>query len=525
MPPPPPAAGAGAPRPRPPPRFAAAPQDRRWSSAGPTRRAHGCRSASGGRGRRPAGTRWRVRRPSGAESPLRGTHRATRPRSPPSDVIGARRCPTRSVPAVAAGPELLVRTRSGRVPADHRRAAHRITRPRRGSAHAPLPEPCRRRAGRIPTPVPGPSRGTAPARPPATELHAAGWAGRVRPVRRERWRDRVGEDVVLARPGPGDLAGERSTLAEYDAGSRPRAVAKRGGGRRARAGEPSGSPSAGTARGGRRCEAELVRDRDISLVVRGETPPRCARSAWARWTLAALDPARGAADPGGRPAVPGHGAEGQGRDPRAGRGPPDARVAVPRADVEVGVDMESFGEYGAYLWGALLRHPAAAGRADEPSATALRHLGSAAHPDEDRSFAELWTWFYRLGRGPPPPPHVRAYATTRRRETAGCCLGAAVRRPPGVRPGRRGAVVAISPGSTCTPWSASGSVRARQGTQARRPVAGSPGAIRGERGELDALVPGRGRDGRRGAGRRQRNRLLQYNRATTSRDGTPCATG
>ncbi|MBO0854467.1 MAG: TM0106 family RecB-like putative nuclease [Nocardia sp.] len=58
------------------------------------------------------------------------------------------------------------------------------------------------------------------------------------------------------------------------------------------------------------------------------------------------------------------------------------RVRVRRADVEVDVDLESYQEYGAYLWGTLLDGVYRPFVTWDPLPTA----------DEARSFAEFWTW-------------------------------------------------------------------------------------------------------------------------------------
>ncbi|MFF0489200.1 TM0106 family RecB-like putative nuclease [Nocardia sp. NPDC004068] len=58
------------------------------------------------------------------------------------------------------------------------------------------------------------------------------------------------------------------------------------------------------------------------------------------------------------------------------------RVWVRRADVEVDVDLESFQEFGAYLWGTLLDGVYRPFVTWDPLPT----------PDEARSFAEFWRW-------------------------------------------------------------------------------------------------------------------------------------
>ncbi len=58
------------------------------------------------------------------------------------------------------------------------------------------------------------------------------------------------------------------------------------------------------------------------------------------------------------------------------------RVQVRRADVEVDVDLESYQEYGAYLWGTLLDGQYRPFLTWDPLPTG----------DEGRSFGEFWTW-------------------------------------------------------------------------------------------------------------------------------------
>jgi predicted RecB family nuclease len=65
------------------------------------------------------------------------------------------------------------------------------------------------------------------------------------------------------------------------------------------------------------------------------------------------------------------------------------RVWVPRADVEVDVDMESFGDAGAYLWGALLT---GADVGEPPGYRAFATWEPLPTDDEGRSFAEFWQW-------------------------------------------------------------------------------------------------------------------------------------
>ncbi|WLP92789.1 TM0106 family RecB-like putative nuclease [Gordonia sp. NB41Y] len=66
------------------------------------------------------------------------------------------------------------------------------------------------------------------------------------------------------------------------------------------------------------------------------------------------------------------------------------RPQVARADVEVDVDMESFGEDGAYLWGTLLTDNV------DPDRPVVYRAFATWDPlptrDEARSFAEFWRW-------------------------------------------------------------------------------------------------------------------------------------
>jgi predicted RecB family nuclease len=69
-------------------------------------------------------------------------------------------------------------------------------------------------------------------------------------------------------------------------------------------------------------------------------------------------------------------------------------VPVLRADVEVDVDMESFGESGAYLWGALLTLPGGPRPGDEPEGyRSFATWEPVPTPDEARSFGAFWSWF------------------------------------------------------------------------------------------------------------------------------------
>jgi predicted RecB family nuclease len=70
------------------------------------------------------------------------------------------------------------------------------------------------------------------------------------------------------------------------------------------------------------------------------------------------------------------------------------QVRVLRADVEVDVDLESYQEHGAYLWGALL-----ANGSEAPRYHAFVTWDAVPTPDEARSFAEFWTWLQKVRTG------------------------------------------------------------------------------------------------------------------------------
>jgi predicted RecB family nuclease len=138
------------------------------------------------------------------------------------------------------------------------------------------------------------------------------------------------------------------------------------------------------------CGPALRTSRDVSMVLRGQdTVALRAAGVTTVDALAALDPA-------GDPPAPMAGmsfrdavwlARAWQRDLTLVRR--HRRIAVPRADVEVDVDMESFDDAGAYLWGCLLSgsdigmpHGYRAFATWEPVPT----------PDEARSFAAFWSW-------------------------------------------------------------------------------------------------------------------------------------
>ncbi|WP_374727446.1 TM0106 family RecB-like putative nuclease [Haloactinomyces albus] len=69
---------------------------------------------------------------------------------------------------------------------------------------------------------------------------------------------------------------------------------------------------------------------------------------------------------------------------------------VPRADVEIDVDMESYADSGAYLWGCWLSRTDTATDSGFDEAEGYRSFATwdpLPSDDEARSFAEFWSWF------------------------------------------------------------------------------------------------------------------------------------
>ncbi|MFD9891606.1 TM0106 family RecB-like putative nuclease [Amycolatopsis sp. NPDC059027] len=139
------------------------------------------------------------------------------------------------------------------------------------------------------------------------------------------------------------------------------------------------------------CEVVLTETRDVSLVVRGEDAMELRRSGVSTVDkLAALDPAD---EP---PPMNWTGGSFADAIMLARAWLADLTmvrrvdvVEVPRADVEVDVDMESFGDSGAYLWGSLLT---GADIGLPRGYQAFATWDPLPTHDEARSFAEFWAW-------------------------------------------------------------------------------------------------------------------------------------
>lgn len=144
------------------------------------------------------------------------------------------------------------------------------------------------------------------------------------------------------------------------------------------------------------CEAQLRESRDVSLVVRGEEAGVLRDIGVSTIDeLAAMRPeAVGdapltAATTADAPLL----AKAWLRDLPLVRRVRD--VAVPRADVEVDVDMESYADSGAYMWGCLL---SGADVGEQLGYRAFVTWSPLPDRDEARSFAEFWTWFTGVRR-------------------------------------------------------------------------------------------------------------------------------
>lgn len=185
--------------------------------------------------------------------------------------------------------------------------------------------------------------------------------------------------------------GGRTALAEYDARFADRfAVARSAATGGPALAEPSRVLECRTCPWWPTCEAALTAAQDVSLVVRGEDAMELRRAGVSTVDkLAALDP-------GGEPPIVWTSgtfadavalARAWRADLTVVRKVPQVRV--PRADVEVDVDMESFGESGAYLWGCLLSGADIGFERGYRSFVTWEPLPTA---DEARSFAEFWAW-------------------------------------------------------------------------------------------------------------------------------------
>ncbi|MFC7342487.1 TM0106 family RecB-like putative nuclease [Saccharopolyspora griseoalba] len=144
------------------------------------------------------------------------------------------------------------------------------------------------------------------------------------------------------------------------------------------------------------CEAQLRESRDVSLVVRGEDASALREQGVSTVDELAAIPLARAEElnlTGVRNTDAVLQAKAWLRDiPLVRR---VRELDVPRADVEVDVDMESYADAGAYLWGCWLSG------ADVGQAHGYRAFATwdpLPSDDEGRSFAEFWAWFTGVRR-------------------------------------------------------------------------------------------------------------------------------
>jgi predicted RecB family nuclease len=247
-------------------------------------------------------------------------------------------------------------------------------------------------------------------------LEAAGWAGGpADPLRHHGGVLGMDADVVVWHDlRAGHWPGDRSTLREYDARFADRlAVATAAATGAPALARPSRITECRRCPWWPTCEADLEREQDVSLVVRGDAATALrAAGVTTVARLAALDPAAEPPVPIAGPPFPDLVALARAwlRGLAVVRRVPV--VPVPRADVEVDVDMESFGEAGAYMWGALLSRPGGTLPGDEPEGyRAFATWEPVPTPDEARSFAAFWGWL----------SGVRAHAAATGRSFAAYC--------------------------------------------------------------------------------------------------------
>jgi predicted RecB family nuclease len=191
--------------------------------------------------------------------------------------------------------------------------------------------------------------------------------------------------------------GGRTAMAEYDARFADRlAVARAAATESAPLAQPSRVTECRSCPWWPTCGPALRASRDVSMVLRGEDA--VALRAVGVSTVDAL----AALDPSGHAPVPMAGtsvrdavllARAWQRDLTLVRR--NRQIVVPRADVEVDVDMESFDEAGAYLWGCLLSGSDIGLPRDYYAFATWEPVPT---PDEARSFAAFWQWLTDVRR-------------------------------------------------------------------------------------------------------------------------------
>jgi predicted RecB family nuclease len=296
----------------------------------------------------------------------------------PADPLGGRR----------GGAELLVRHRGGYLPVVVVR--HKVTDPGSGARTSPLTRPVLAAARTDPKRKVRPqSRDQMRLAHTLRLLQAAGLAAHGRATGGVIGLE--ADVVVWYDLDAPTWSGGHSAMVEYDARFADRLAVARAA---ATGGQPLAQPSRVTECRScpwwPTCGPALRASRDVSMVLRGEdTVALRAVGVYTVDALAALDPA-------GVPPAPMAGmsfrdavwlARAWQRDLTLVRR--HRRITVPRADVEVDVDMESFDEAGAYLWGCLLSGT------DIGIPCGYRAFATwepVPTPDEGRSFAAFWSW-------------------------------------------------------------------------------------------------------------------------------------